>query len=303
MAIFTVILLVALVIIYKLLLVVPMREVHVVERLGKFRAVLEPGFHFLIPFFDKVAYKHDVREQVLDVPPQSCITKDNIQVEVDGLVYLKVMDGHKASYGIEDYRLASVNLAQTTMRSEIDKLDLGQTFSERDALNESIVREIDKASDPWGIKVLRYELKNITPSSAVINTLEKQMEAERAKRAEITQATAAKEAKINLSEGQKMEAINISEGEKQKRINEAIGKAKEIEILASAKADGMHAIAAALSKLGGIEAMDMQLKEQFIDQVGDILQNADISVLPKELAQLQGFFEGMNQVTHTAKGA
>jgi len=307
MAIFTVVLIVALIVVYKLLLVVPMREVNVVERLGKFRAVLQPGFHFLIPFFDRVAYKHDTREQVLDVPPQSCISKDNIQIEVDGLVYLKVMDGRKASYGIEDYRLASVNLAQTTMRSEIGKLDLGQTFSERDSLNEKIVKEIDKASDPWGIKVLRYEIKNIEPSANVVHTLEKQMEAERQKRAEITQATAEKEAKINLSQGQKIEAINISEGEKQKRINEARGKAKQIEILASAKADGLHAIADALSKVGGIEAMDMQLKEQFIDQIGDILENADISVLPKELAQLQGFFEGMNQVTSsvqpTAKGA
>lgn len=204
---FTVIILIVLFILYKLMLVVPMREVNVVERLGKFRAVLQPGFHFLIPFFDRVAYAHDTREQVLDVPPQSCISKDNIQIEVDGYVYLKVMDGKKTSYGIENYRLAAVNLAQTTMRSEIGKLNLGQTFSERDALNESIVKEIDIASNPWGIKVLRYEIKNITPSQDVIHTLEKQMEAERTKRAEITLATAAKEAQINMSQGERTEEI------------------------------------------------------------------------------------------------
>ena len=295
-------------ILYKLLLIVPMREVNVIERLGKFRTVLQPGFHFLIPFFDRVAYKHEIREQVLDVPPQSCISKDNTQLEVDGLVYLKVMDGKLASYGIEDYRRAAVNLAQTTMRSEIGKLSLSQTFSERDSLNESIVREIDKASDPWGIKVLRYEIKNITPSRKVIHTLEKQMEAERSKRAEITLANAEKAAMINLSEGERQEAINLSEGEKQRRINEAKGTAQEIAIIAKAKAEGMELVSAALATQGGNEAMNMQLKEQFIAQVGKILGEADVSVVPTELAKIEGFFEGMEQVTsavtaNSAKGA
>ncbi|GIU15803.1 slipin family protein [Shewanella sp. MBTL60-007] len=285
-------------ILYKLLLIVPMREVNVIERLGKFRTVLQPGFHFLIPFFDRVAYKHEIREQVLDVPPQSCISKDNTQLEVDGLVYLKVMDGKLASYGIEDYRRAAVNLAQTTMRSEIGKLSLSQTFSERDSLNESIVREIDKASDPWGIKVLRYEIKNITPSRKVIHTLEKQMEAERSKRAEITLANAEKAAMINLSEGERQEAINLSEGEKQRRINEAKGTAQEIAIIARAKAEGMELVSAALAKEGGHDAMNMQLKEQFIAQVGKILGEADVSVVPAELAKIEGFFEGMEQVSH-----
>ena len=295
-------------ILYKLLLIVPMREVNVIERLGKFRTVLQPGFHFLIPFFDRVAYKHEIREQVLDVPPQSCISKDNTQLEVDGLVYLKVMDGKLASYGIEDYRRAAVNLAQTTMRSEIGKLSLSQTFSERDSLNESIVREIDKASDPWGIKVLRYEIKNITPSLKVIHTLEKQMEAERRKRAEITLANAEKAAMINLSEGERQQAINLSEGEKQRRINEAKGTAQEIAIVARAKAEGMELVSAALAKDGGNEAMNMQLKEQFITQIGKILAEADVSVVPAELAKIEGFFEGMEQVTsavaaNSVKGA
>ncbi|QSX30435.1 SPFH domain-containing protein [Shewanella cyperi] len=297
MLIFTIVFLLVLFVLYKLMLIVPMREVHVIERLGKFRTVLEPGFHFLIPFFDRVAYRHDTREQVLDVPPQSCISKDNTQLEVDGLVYLKVMDGKLASYGIENYRMAAVNLAQTTMRSEIGKLTLSETFSERDRLNESIVREIDKASDPWGIKVLRYEIKNISPSRHVIHTLEKQMEAERRKRAEITLASAEKAAMINMSEGERQEAINISEGQKQKRINEAKGTAAEIAIIAKAKAEGMNMVAQALAVQGGTDAMNMQLKEQFIKQVGNILEQAEVSVVPAELARLEGFFEGMDKVT------
>ncbi|MCL1056665.1 paraslipin [Shewanella gelidimarina] len=298
MFIFTLFVLFIFFILYKLLLIVPMREVNVIERLGKFRAVLQPGFHFLIPFFDRVSYKHEIREQVLDVPPQSCISKDNTQLEVDGLVYLKVMDGKLASYGIEDYRRAAVNLAQTTMRSEIGKLSLSQTFSERDSLNESIVREIDKASDPWGIKVLRYEIKNITPSRKVIQTLEKQMEAERRKRAEITLANAEKAAMINLSQGERQEAINLSEGEKQRRINEAKGMGQEITIIAKAKTEGMELVSAALAQEGGNEAMNMQLKEQFINQIGKVLHEADVSIVPAELAKLEGFFEGMEQVTH-----
>ncbi|PMG40471.1 slipin family protein [Shewanella sp. 10N.286.52.B9] len=285
-------------ILYKLMLIVPMREVNVIERLGKFRTVLQPGFHFLVPFVDRVAYRHDTREEVLDVPPQSCISKDNTQLEVDGLVYLKVMDGKLASYGIENYRKAAVNLAQTTMRSEIGKLTLSQTFSERDSLNESIVREIDKASDPWGIKVLRYEIKNISPSIHVIHTLEKQMEAERRKRAEITLANAEKDAMINISQGERQEAINLSEGQKRKRINEAIGSGQEITIIAKAKAKGMDMICTALANQGGNDAMNMMLKEQFISQVGDILTETQVSVVPAEMAKLEGFFEGMEQVTH-----
>ena len=290
-------------IVVKLVLIVPMREVCVVERLGKFRAVMKPGLHFLIPFFDRVAYRHEIREQVLDIPSKSCISRDNVQIDVDGLVYIQVMDGAKASYGIEDYRRASVNLAQTTMRSEIGKLKLGQTFSERDSLNETIVREIDKASDPWGIKVLRYEVRNITPSINVINTLEKQMEAERQKRAEITLAQAEKESTINLSEGKRQEAINLSEGDKQRQINEAHGRAKEIEILAQATAEGINMIASAACKPGGDKAIKTRLLEQFIQQTGKILKTADVSVLPAEMAKLEGFFEGMDKVTQTVQGA
>ena len=286
---------------WKLVLIVEMREICVIERLGKFRMVMEPGLHFLVPFFDRVAYRHEIREQVMEIPSQSCISRDNIQIEVDGLIFIKVMDGSKASYGIEDYRLAAVNLAQTTMRSEVGKLNLSQTFSERDELNETIVREIDKASDPWGIKVLRYELKNISPSQNVVQTLEKQMEAERRKRAEITLATAEKDSTINLSEGDRQEAINISEGDKSRRINEAHGKAKEIEIIAEATSKGIQMITEAATTPGGNEAMKLRLLENFIQQTGEIMGTADVSIMPAEMAKLEGFFEGMEKVTQTVQ--
>ena len=293
----TILVLIILFVLVKTFVVVPMRENVVVERLGKFRAVLPPGFHFLIPFFDRIAYRHDMREQVIDVSGQSCITRDNIQVEVDGLVYLQVLDPEQASYGIEDYRRAGINLAQTTMRAEIGKLTLGQSFSEREVLNETIVEEIDKASDPWGIKVLRYELRNITPSSNVIHTLEKQMEAEREKRAEITRASAEKEATINISEGERQEEINLSEGEKQRRINVAKGRAEAISIIAEATAEGTRLIAAAVQKEGGSAALEMQLVEEYIETVSQIATEASVSVVPLELARVKGFFDGLSKVT------
>jgi regulator of protease activity HflC (stomatin/prohibitin superfamily) len=276
-----------------------MRQHCLLERLGNFRAVLEPGLHIVIPFIDRIAYQQEIREQVLDIAAQSCITRDNIQVSVDGLVYLKVMDAQRASYGIGDYSRASINLAQTTMRSEIGKLTLGATYAERDRLNEAIVSEIDKASEPWGIKVLRYEIRNITPSNQVVHTLEKQMEAERAKRAEVTLANADKESKILTSEGYRQEAINLSEGERQKRINEAQGRAREISILAAATATGSQLIADAISKPGGQDAMNLKLVEQYVDRLGKLFKDADVAIVPKELAQMESFFAGIDQVSHT----
>lgn len=289
----TIALLVVLFVLWQTACIVPMRASYVVERLGKFRAALEPGFHVLIPFFDRIAYRHEMREQVIFVPSQTCITRDNMQVEVDGLVYLKVVDPERASYGIEDYGLASVNLAQTTMRAEIGKLALSQTFSEREALNETIVREIDKASDFWGVKMLRYEIRNITPSAGVIHTLEKQMEAERSKRAEVTMADAEKQAMINLSEGERQEDINLSEGERQRRINEAKGRAASITIIAEATAKGTERIAEAIRQPRGDAAVRMRLVEQFIETFGDVADKARVSVIPLELANVRGFFEGL----------
>jgi regulator of protease activity HflC (stomatin/prohibitin superfamily) len=280
---------------WKTTIVVPMRQQRVKERLGKFAGIMKPGLHILIPFVDRAAYTLEVREQVLDVPPQMCITRDNIQVEVDGLVYLKVIDAQLASYGIEDYRRAAVNLAQTTMRSELGKLTLHSSFSERDTLNETIVKEIDKASASWGIKVLRYEISNISPSEHVIHTLEKAMEAERARRADVTQATAHKEATIAVSEGQRQESINRSEGEKQSRLNRAQGQATEIRLLANAQSQGLIQIAEALQSEGGDQAMQMRIVEKFISEFEEILGNAEVTVVPAELANIKAFFEGVSR--------
>ncbi len=282
-------------ILLKLMVIVPMRQNYIVEHLGKFLTVLRPGFHLVIPFIQRIAYRQEIREQVLDIPAQSCITKDNIQVAVDGLVYLKVMDAERASYGIGDYRRASVNLAQTTMRSEIGKLTLGDTFAERENLNERIISEVDKASDPWGIKVLRYEVRNITPSRQVMNTLEKQMEAERSKRAEVTLATAEKEAKILISEGHRQESINISEGERVKRINEAKGKARQISILAEATAQGIRDVAQAIRQPGGDRAVKLKLVEQYIGSLGRVIKTAKVSVLPADLANLRSVLASVTE--------
>jgi len=296
---FTILMLIVAFIAYNLILIVPMRELCVIERLGKFRSTLEPGLHFLIPFVDRVAYRHETRELCINIPHQSCISRDNIQIDVDALLYIKVMDAYKASYGIEDYLIAAINLAQTTVRSEVGKLRLSQTFSERDALNETIVREIDNASEPWGIKVMRYEVMNITPSRNVIDVLEKQMEAERQKRAEITLANAERDSTINLSEGERQEAINLSEGERQKRINEANGRAQEISILATATANGMTAIARAIKQPGGYQAMNVRLVESYIDQVDSLYARSDVSIVPSELANIEGMFEGFDRVATT----
>lgn len=284
----------------KVFIIVEMREEVIKERLGKYTETLKPGFHFLIPFVDQPAYRQEMREQVIDVPSQTCITKDNIEVEVDGLVYVKVMDAYKASYGISDYKLASVNLAQTNMRSEIGKITLDDTFSEREQMNENIVREIDKASDPWGIKVMRYEIRNIRPSDSLINTMEKQMEAERAKRAEITESTGTRDYKKNESQGERQAAILRSEANRQKRINEAKGRAQEIELVAAATAKGLRRVSEAIAKPGGDLAVKTKLIEQFINQLGNVMDKANVSVLPTETANLKTFFEGVGKISdHT----
>jgi regulator of protease activity HflC (stomatin/prohibitin superfamily) len=285
-----------LVLVSKTFIVVSERHAVVKERLGKFQGVLKPGFHFMVPLLDRAAYTQEMREQAIDVPPQTCITKDNIQVEVDGIVYVQVMNPQSASYNVSDYRQSAINLAMTTMRSEIGKLSLEQTFSERDQINDSIVKEIDKDSVNWGIKVRRYEIKNITPSLAVVHTMEKQMEAERQKRASITSSTGAKEAKILVSEGEMQQSIALSEGEKQKRINEANGRAAEIRLIADAQAKGVSEVAAAILTAGGDAAVKAQLAEQYIHELGRILEGADVSVVPESIAQMRGFFEGVSQV-------
>ncbi|MDR9363743.1 MAG: stomatin-like protein [Balneolaceae bacterium] len=287
----------------RLFQIVEFREEVIQERLGKYKKALKPGFHFLIPFVDRPAYSQEMREQVIDVPSQTCITKDNIEVTVDGLVYLKVMDSYKASYGISNYHAAAVNLAQTTMRSEIGKITLDDTFSEREMMNENIVREIDKAADPWGIKVLRYEIKNIRPSKEVIDTMEKQMEAEREKRAEITHSEGHRQARINESEGEQTSQVLVSEAERQRRINESKGRAQEIELIAEATAKGIRRVAEAIQRPGGDIAVKTKLVEQYINQFGKIIKSTNVSVLPTETANLKTFFEGVSKVSDHTKSS
>jgi regulator of protease activity HflC (stomatin/prohibitin superfamily) len=292
-----VLLLVTLFVIWNTFIIVQTREEVILERFGKYKATLDAGFHFVVPFMDRVAYRQEIREQVLDVPHQKCITKDNIEVDVDGIIYLKVMDAEKASYGINDYRLAAVNLAQTTMRSEIGKITLDDTFSERDAMNDAIVAELDKASNPWGVKVMRYEIKDIQPSQDIVLTMEQQMEAEREKRAEIVASSGERDARINTSEGDRQASILRSEGSRQKRINEAKGEAKEMELIAAASARGIERVADAISQPGGSLAVKMRLTEQFIDRLGRVIDGANVSVLPIEAANLKSFFDGASKVT------
>lgn len=285
----------------RLFIIVEMREEVIQERLGKYKKTLKPGFHFMIPFVDRAAYNQEMREQVIDVPSQTCITKDNIEVAVDGLVYIKVMDSYKASYGISNYKAAAVNLAQTTMRSEVGKLTLDDTFSERDKMNENIVKEIDKAADPWGVKVLRYEIRNISPSKEIVDTMEKQMEAEREKRADITNSEGHRQARINESQGEQQSQVLISEAQRQRRINEAKGRAKEIELVATSTARGIRRVAEAISRPGGELAVKTKLVEQYIDEFGNILKHSNISVLPTETANLKTFFEGVGKISsHTS---
>jgi regulator of protease activity HflC (stomatin/prohibitin superfamily) len=266
--------------------VVPQRTAIIVERLGKYKSTYTAGFQILIPFIDKVRYKHTLKEQAIDVAPQTCITKDNIAVEVDGILYLQVLDPQKASYGIDNYRFASIQIAQTTMRSVIGKLELDKTFEERETINLSIVDAVDKASDPWGIKVTRYEVKNISPPQSIKDAMEKQMRAEREKRAIIAESEGTKQAKINVADGDKQELIKKSEGEMQKRINEAAGRASEIEQVAKATANGLRAISAAISEENGLNAVNLRVAEQYLNEFGKLAHQNNTMILPSNLTDI-----------------
>jgi regulator of protease activity HflC (stomatin/prohibitin superfamily) len=268
--------------------IVPQKSAFIVERLGKYAKTLEAGFHILIPFIERVAYKHSLKEVAVDVPSQSCITRDNIAVEVDGVLYLQVMDPAKASYGIDNFMFASTQLAQTTMRSEIGKLELDRTFEEREAINGSIIQAVDKASDPWGIKITRYEIKNIEPPNSVKDALEKQMRAEREKRAAIAESEGQRQAITNVAEGDKQEAIKKSEGEKMKRINEAEGRAQEIEMIAIATAEGIRKIAESIQAPGGLDAVNLRVAEQYIREFGKLAQKSNSVIIPSNLSDIGG---------------
>jgi len=286
----------ALIVFFKTIRIVPQKVAYIIERLGKYSRTLEAGFHVLIPFFDKVAYRHTLKEQAIDVPPQTCITRDNISVEVDGILYMQVVDAKKASYGINNYQFASTQLAQTTMRSVIGKMDLDKTFEERDNINSIIVEAVDKASDPWGVKVTRYEVKNIVPPQSIKDAMEKQMRAEREKRALIAQSEGDKQAKINRAQGDKQEAIARSEGEMQKRINEAEGRSQEILKVAKATATGIEQIAKAINAEGGMNAVNMRLAEQYLDQFGKLAKENNSMIIPSDLADVAGIIKAANNV-------
>nr|WP_321405433.1 SPFH domain-containing protein [uncultured Carboxylicivirga sp.] len=281
--------------------IVPQRSAYIVERLGKYTGTLTAGFHFLIPLIDKVAYKHTLKEQAIDVASQSCITKDNIAVEVDGVLYLQVIDAMKSSYGIDNYGFAAIQIAQTTMRSVIGRLDLDKTFEERETINTSIVDAVDKASDPWGVKVTRYEVKNITPPQSIKDAMEKQMRAEREKRAMIAQSEGQKQAKINVAEGDKQELIARSEGEKQKRINEAEGRAAEIEFVASATAKGIREIASAINEKGGDDAVNLRIAEQYLGEFGKLAKANNTMIIPSNMADISSIIATATSVLDTAK--
>lgn len=280
----------------KTAVVVPQKHAYVVERLGKYQKTLESGFHILIPFIDKIAYRLILKEMALDVPPQVCITRDNVCVEVDGLLYLQVLDPVKASYGISQYEWASIQLAQTTMRSEIGKLELDKTFEEREHINSSIVQAVDKASSPWGVKVARYEIKNITPPQSIREAMEKQMRAEREKRAQIAESEGQTQSKINLAEADKREAIARSEGEKQRRINEAEGRASEIERVAFATAKGIREIASAIGEAHGSEAVNLRIAEQYLQEFGKLAKQNNTMIIPSNLSDISSVIASISQV-------
>lgn len=282
-----------LIIFFRLVRIVPEQEAWIIEFLGKYQKTLASGMHLVIPFMHRVAYKQLLKEEVIDVDPQICITRDNVQVTVDGILYLRVMDPYKASYGIDNYRFATAQLAKTTMRSEIGKLELDKSFSERDALNDAIVKAVDEASDPWGIKVTRYEIKDIAPTQTIEDAMKQQMRAEREKRAEILSSEGEKESRINVSKGERQEAINLSVGEKQRRINESNGRAQAIAITSEATATGIREIAKAINTPGGDKATSFRIAEQFIVQFGNIIETADTSVLPMDLAQIKSMVQAL----------
>ena len=284
--VFLVFALLVLFVISRTAVVVPQQSAFVVERLGRYRATLDAGFHILLPFVDAIRYRHSLKESAVDIPEQICITKDNVQVHVDGVLYLKVMNPEHASYGVTEYLFAISQLAQTTLRSEIGKIDLDRTFEERMHINVQIVNELDKATEPWGIKVLRYEIKNITPPADVLAAMEKQMRAEREKRALILTSEGQRDAAINNAEGEKQQVIKASEAKKQQQINEAEGQASAILAVAEATAEGITAVAQAIESPGGFEAVQLRVAEQYIGQFGQLAKESNTLVLPANAADV-----------------
>jgi len=292
---------IVIVLLIKTAVVVPQRSEYIIERLGKYNKSLGAGFHILIPFLDKVAYKRSLKEEVLDIASQDCITTDNVSVSVDGVLYLQVIDSKLSAYGIDNYKLAASQLAQTSLRSVIGKIELDRTFEERETLNRSVVAAIDEAAQNWGVKVLRYEIKDITPPQSVMDAMEKQMRAEREKRAAIATSEGDRQARINRAEGLKKEAIEISEGEKQKRINEAEGQAKEIELVSQATAAGIRAIAESLTLDGGATAANLRVAARYIAEFGKLAKENNTMIVPANLGDISSLVATVMSVLEQAK--
>jgi regulator of protease activity HflC (stomatin/prohibitin superfamily) len=289
--------LLAIIVIVKTAVVVPQQNAYVIEFLGKYNRTLHAGFHLLLPFAERIAYRHGLKEDAMDIPEQICITKDNVQVGVDGVLYLQVLDPQRASYGIHNYVFAIIQLAQTTLRSEIGKIDLDRTFEERGTINSNVVSELDKACEPWGVKVLRYEIKNITPPKDVLQAMEKQMRAEREKRAVILTSEGERDAKVNQAEGEKQRVIKESEANKQQQINEAEGEAAAILAVASATAEGLRQVGGALADRGGMEAMQLRIGEEYVKQFGKLAQESTTLVVPSNLTDLASIIQMATSIT------
>ncbi|SES03033.1 MULTISPECIES: SPFH domain-containing protein [Halopseudomonas] len=281
--------------------IVPQRSAYVVERLGKYAKTLEAGFHLLIPFVDRIAYRHTMKEEAIDVDRQACVTKDNIQVVVNGVIYLQVVDPKAASYGIADYRYAATQLAQTTLRSVVGRIDLDKTFEEREAINTQVVAALDEAARPWGVKVMRYEIADIELPATILDALEKQMRAERERRAVVAQSEGEREAKINVSEGIKQETINLSEADKQRQINEAEGKARQIELVAQATAEGLRLVGDAITTPGGKDAVALRVAEQYVNEFGKLAKTNNTMILPAELSNIGSAVAAITKTLDTVK--
>ena len=284
--VFLVLILLIIVIIAKTAVVVPQQNAFIVERVGRYYGTLQAGFHVLVPFIDAIRYKHSLKEVAIDIPAQVCITRDNVQVGVDGILYMKVLDPERASYGISNFNFAITQLAQTNLRSEIGKISLDKTFEERSNINASVVTELDKASEAWGVKVLRYEIKNITPPHDVLAAMEKQMRAEREKRAVILTSEGTRDAAINNAEGDKQQVIKASEARRQQQINEAEGQAAAILAVATATAEGIRKVAETIQQPGGVEATQLRVAEQYVKQFGEIAKAGTTVVLPANVADV-----------------
>src|SRR6056297_1661963 len=271
--------------------IVPAKSALVVERLGKYTRTLEAGIHVLIPFIEKVRYKHSMKEQAIDVPAQDCFTQDNVKVRVDGVLYMRVVEPRRASYGITNYEYATIQLAQTTMRSVIGRLELDRTFEERESINAQVVKAVDEASDAWGVKVSRYEIQNINVPEGILEAMEVQMKAEREKRASIARSLGEMESQINYSQAEQEESINRSEGVKEKMINEAEGRASEITSLARSTALGLRRVAESVQTAGGEDALALRVAEGFIGELSKLAQKGTNLVLPLDLADMKGLME------------